>query len=280
MRPTRTAAIGLVLGLVMGLVLGRLGLGPDAGGEPVVALLEAELDRERAVGDELRERVEMLEATAQASARLAAELASAEPAAAVGGDVEAAAAGTGEAAEDDVDGAMAEADEAARAAAGGFDEARLLELGFHPSDVERLRRAWESLELDRLFVQNERARSKKKDGRHWLRLRELENDLLAELGEHEFDALLYASGSKNRVHVAGVLSESPAESAGFAVGDQILEYDGDPIFRNHALKNRTTQCEMGTNVSVTVLRDGAERRIWAPCGPLGVQLDLVQAPPR
>jgi hypothetical protein len=261
MRPVTAASFGVVVGLALGFAIGRGSLGPGGAEGPAVAVLEAELDRERAIGEALRDRVEDLEA--RVSEALASEGATGAPAALAGPDEPGGAAEGSLAATDDdpPDGDLgrSEADPP-----GGFEDQRLLDLGFHPRDVERLRRAWEAT----------------RDGRHWLKMRQLENATLEELGESDYDAMLYATGDKNRISVTRVFPESPAEEAGFVEGDQITAYDDKPIYRMHTLKGETTRCELGTTVSVTVLRDGAERRIWTPCGPLGIQLEMVSAPPR
>lgn len=276
MRPALAAGLALVVGIAVGLGLGRGPLAPGAD-EGLTLVLERELDREREESVALRDQVDVLEARLADAA--ASEAARSAPATSSSTPLEGA--GEGGASEADVvEGAQADAEAEAPDSPPGFDSARLAALGFHPSDIERLRRAWEALELEKLYLQNERARSTKRDGRHWMRMRGLENATLEELGVSDFDALLYASGARNRATVTGVFPDSPAESAGFVEGDEITAYDGKPIFRMHELKNETARCDLGTNVSVTVLREGAERRIWTPCGPLGVQLEMVNAPPR
>ena len=282
MRPLVAASLGLVAGLALGVVLGRSALAPEAGDAPIAVVLEAELERERAAGAALRERIELLEAGA-APARTADEA----PALAVaregggeadpGGDTIGAGAAVERAASD---GGAREGEPSPAEDAGGFQDDRLLELGFHPSDVERIHAAWESLELERLYLQNERARSTTRDGRYWMRMRALEKTTLEDLGESDYDALLYAAGGKNRVRVGSVFDGSPAQEAGFSEGDEILSYGERPVYQTHDVKSETARCELGTQVSVTVLRDGAERRIWTPCGPLGLQLQAVSAPPR
>jgi len=278
MRPVIAAGIGLVAGLTLGIVLGRGALAPTGEDAEVAVVLEAELAHEREIGEALRDRVEDLEA------RVAREAPDA---------VDPGRPRLGEPADEPARGEEPEVgrgDDPTTLAGppgvddpgpgGGFEDEKLLALGFHETDVDRLRRAWESLELERLYLQNERARSPGRDGRQWLKMRALENATLEELGASDYDALLYASGARNRVAVTRVFPESPAEDAGFMEHDEIIAYGDEPIFRMHVLKGQTTQCELGTNVAVTVLRDGAERRIWTPCGPLGVQLQMVSAPPR
>lgn len=264
MRPVPAAAVTALIGLAAGLVLGRI-LAPTEGPPPKAPALEAELSSAREARDALQARVAGLE-------RRLAELSEVHEVRGEGP--------TDPAPESRPAAAPSASEEAAGPGAAGFDDARLQALGLHPSEVERLRRAWEELELQRLYIENDRARSDERDGRHWMRMRALENQTLEDLGESDYDALLYAAGADNRVRVKGVFPESPAESAGFVEGDEILVYGDMPIYRAHDVKAQTTRCELDTSVAVTVLRDGRERRIWTPCGPLGLQLEMVNAPPR
>jgi hypothetical protein len=265
------ASIGLGLGLGLGVALRGDEPGKPASGSSV----ERSLARAERENEALRLRVGELEA------RLAR--APDAPATASAGPDEALAADERDAtADQDPEEASPEvmAELEAGAAASAFDEARLRELGFHPSDIERLRRTWEALELEKLYIQNERARSDTRDGRYWVRMLALEREALLDLGEEDYDALLYASGARNRVRVRNVLPGSAAEEAGVRPGDEITSYEEEPIFRMGALKQGTIRCDPGRSVSLGVLQDGADRRIWVPCGPLGIELEMVNAEPR
>jgi hypothetical protein len=265
------ASIGLGMGLGLGIAL-RDGGPDDAVGvsQGERALAQAELENET-----LRRRIEQLEARLAAAAEASASeptMAAAAPAAA---EREASPAEDTEAVSPEV-----EAELEANVAASTFDEARLEALGFHPSDIERLRTTWEAIELEKLYIQNERARSDTRDGRYWARIVALEREAIADLGEEDYDALLYASGAANRVRVRSVLPGSPAEAAGLGPGDEIIGYDEEPIFRPGAVKQGTIGCEPNRSVALRVLQDGVDRRVWVPCGPLGVHLDRVKAEPR
>lgn len=61
--------------------------------------------------------------------------------------------------------------------------------------------------------------------------------------------------------VAQVLSDSPAEAAGVQVGDVILSYDGKNLRRSSALPPLVGVTPVGTEVEITVLRDGKERTL-------------------
>ncbi len=275
MRVGVAISLGLVVGLAVGVGLGRSVLAPGGEPTPAAEVLEVELEQERSAGAALREQVARLEAQA-------ARVATPPPVAPAPQSVIDAAEARPEQAGDDAPPGDATPGGAAQAnaAGSGFQDARLLALGFHPRDVERLHEAWETLELDRLYLQDERARSTTRDGRFWMRMRELEQATLEDLGAVEYDAMLYAGNRRNRVRVDSVFDESPADEAGFEAGDEILEYGERPLYGMHELKAETSRCELGMQIPVTVLRDGSERRIWTPCGPLGMQLQMVNAPPR
>lgn len=272
------AGAGLGLGLVLGFALAGGGSN-DAPEAPApsdaVPRLEQALARAEADNIELRDRIAALEAR---SAGGDDGDAGAAPAATAGERAPGARAGEPDAgAIADPAEAEAEFEAAGRSA---FDEARLLAAGFHPADIERLRRAWEGIELEKLYIMDERARSTERDGRFWSRLVELERQAVADLGEEDYDALLYASGAQNRVRVRSVLPESAADAAGLEPDDQITAYDGEPIFRMHALKQATLGCEIGSTVSLGLLRDGQATRVWVPCGPLGIEYEMISAEPR
>ena len=265
------ASVGLGLGLGLGLRLGVGVLGESAPG----AGIEQALARARAENDDLRSRLEARggrhfeSGPGEEAIGLAGEPGFEEPV------VESS----------DEEAEKAEADPSDSDPAGGgsaFDVSRLMALGLHPADIEHLRRAWESMQLEKLYIEDERARSDKHDGRFFLKLVSLERDTLAELGEEDYDALLYASGARNRVRVRNVLPESAADVAGLAAGDEVTSYDGEPIFRMMALKQGTIRCEQGTTVALGVTRSssGREQRVWVPCGPLGIELEMVNAEPR
>jgi S1-C subfamily serine protease len=63
--------------------------------------------------------------------------------------------------------------------------------------------------------------------------------------------------------VTEVLPGSPAERAGVRVGDVIAAVNGEPV-RTHAELYRRIwrHCEPGTEVRVTILRDGDPRELW------------------
>jgi len=180
--------------------------------------------------------------------------------------------------------ATAAADEPAPDAAsppGTFAGESLLDLGVAPYEVERLQAAWEQWELDKLYVHDEARRGGyAMRPRHRRELRDLREELRRELGDEDFDRLLYGSGERNRIVVTDVLGDSAALDAGIEPGDSILAYDGRRVFRGFELKRSTGQGEGGELVAVDLLRDGRRVRTYLPRGPMGVLLEEARRPPR
>ena len=100
-----------------------------------------------------------------------------------------------------------------------------------------------------------------------------------EIGDESYDAMLYATGRKNRVVIRELLENSPGRSFGFESGDVVLSYDDRLIFRGRELRRATTQGERGEWVTVDVLRNGEVVRLRAQRGPIGAQLQSARILP-
>lgn len=161
-----------------------------------------------------------------------------------------------------------------------FDDERLLSVGAHPSDVERLRESWEAVELEKLYLSDVATREGwRRSDRYRREYRALERSLREELGEEDFDRLLYATGRPNRMVVRNVLDRSPAFDAGLQPGDVIVRYDGRRIFSHGELKRGTVGGEAGEFVTVEVQRSGDLVTLDVVRGPLGVMLQAENRPP-
>jgi len=68
-------------------------------------------------------------------------------------------------------------------------------------------------------------------------------------------------GCDGRVHVAGVVPDSPAEDAGIQVGDVILAFNGRPVADTIDLMNLVAATAPGSKADVTIERDGAQRKL-------------------
>ena len=73
-----------------------------------------------------------------------------------------------------------------------------------------------------------------------------------------FLALPYTVVAGNGIMVRAVVEDSPAEQAGIEPGDVILTVAGEPIQNSADLSNIVNSVEAGTEITLTLLRDGQE----------------------
>lgn len=161
-----------------------------------------------------------------------------------------------------------------------FDRDVLGRAGISSSEIEEIERRWEGYEMDKLYL----ADQSKRDGTFQSagyneEVSSLRRELREDLGPEGYDALLYATGSNNRVVVRQVLENSPAGRAGLEAGDVIVRYSGQRVFRPDEFKRATTIGQFGTPVTLEVLRDGVLYRFSVPRGPLGISMRPFNDPP-
>jgi hypothetical protein len=161
-----------------------------------------------------------------------------------------------------------------------FDDAALEILAFSEGEIRRLRERHEALELERLYLRDQARR----EGwlhrpRYQSELRALRQEAIDELGEREYDAMLYAAGRNNRVIVTRRFANSAAEAAGIRAGDALLSYDGLRIFDASTIVQATAAGQPGASTELRIERGGEEIRLFVPRGPLGVQLRQGRRPP-
>ena len=162
----------------------------------------------------------------------------------------------------------------------GFDEAALLERGLHPDDISRLRERYESSEMDELYLRDRATREEWVfRPRYQRQLLKIRQQLRTEVGDEDYDLMLYASGKDNRVVLTHLLHGSPALESGLRVGDVVQSYDGVRVFSTRDLQRVTAQSSSDRVVPVRVLRDGEEVQIYIPAGPIGSRLATVRQPP-
>lgn len=68
--------------------------------------------------------------------------------------------------------------------------------------------------------------------------------------------------------VAKVLPDSPAEKAGFQVGDVVIRFDGKRIVRSSNLPPVVGMTDVGKNVRVDILRNGKKKKLTVNLGEL------------
>jgi len=64
------------------------------------------------------------------------------------------------------------------------------------------------------------------------------------------------------------VEKSPAEDAGLQRGDIVLEIDGDKVVNVANLRNRISLTPPGSNVNLTILRDGDKKEVKVRIGKL------------
>lgn len=239
---------------------GATGAGPDAGLEGLRAELAAQRTLTSALQAELgllRERVEDLEPFPLTTAADA-------------GDPE-----------DESDGPPDLAEGEDRHAGAWFDPGRLIEVDMDPDDIARIRRHFDAHQLEILFLRDQATRE------GWMHqprfaneMRSLTLGLREEIGDADYDALLFATGHPNRVELSALLGGSPAVEAGLEDGDIVLRYDDQEIFHAQGLVRATRSGEAGSTVAMDVLRGDRELRVYVPRGPLGAKLQPARTPPR
>jgi hypothetical protein len=161
-----------------------------------------------------------------------------------------------------------------------FDEKALYEQGLSVSEVRRLRLRFDAVELEKLTARD-RAR---RDGwstsaRHSQELRDIQDRFRQEVGDEDYDRILFASGRRNRVRVADLLLGSAGDGSGLQGGDYIFSYAGERIFDPSALYILTTQGVLGASVELVIFRDGQTLHVWTLRGPLGARYDHLREPP-
>jgi hypothetical protein len=154
-----------------------------------------------------------------------------------------------------------------------FDDTRLAGQGIAPDEIERLRELFEAAELDELYLYDQAAREGwLRSSRYRQEAKDLSGHLREDLGEEDYDRMLFATGQNNRVRVKDVFGKSPAADAGVIAGDIILRYADQRIFTPRALRSLTTQGALSKSVSIEILRNGEIIFFSLPRGPLGTRI--------
>lgn len=159
----------------------------------------------------------------------------------------------------------------------------LIAAGLDEQTALNLQARYDQLQLARLELLDQAAREGWSDSEQLQqRMSELEErrvDLRDELGDDGFDRFLYESGDANRVRIESVISESAADIAGLAVGDLIIGYNDQRIFRARELQQATREGSRGEYVQVVFDRGGQLLSTTLPRGPMGVTLGTTAVAP-
>lgn len=170
------------------------------------------------------------------------------------------------------------------AEARGTDQDTLVAAGVDPGQATEILRRQSQLEMRRLELRDQASREAWLDSeRFFEELRNLEGDagdLRQEVGDDAYDRFLYLSGQPNRVVIASVIDQSPAQLAGIEVGDRVLDYADSRIFAWSDLRTATRDGERGEYVRMRVKRQEETLELLVPRGPLGVRLGSAQVDPK
>jgi hypothetical protein len=91
-----------------------------------------------------------------------------------------------------------------------------------------------------------------------------------DLGDADYEKYLNALGRPTTINVRDVLTNSPAQAAGLAPGDEIVGYDGKRVFDMNELTSLTYEAGPGGTVAIDVIRDGQPMQLYVERGPIGV----------
>jgi hypothetical protein len=161
-----------------------------------------------------------------------------------------------------------------------FDEQALYDEGLGVSEVNRLHQRFDEVELEKLAARDRAARDGwSSSSRLSQELRDIQTRFRKELGDEDYDKILYAAGLRNRVRVDDLLRGSVASDSGIMVGDEIYSYAGERIFNPSSLYILTTQGEADEIVEIVILRDGDLYLVTAQRGPLGTKLGHTRKSP-
>lgn len=160
-----------------------------------------------------------------------------------------------------------------------FDGEALEAAGWTVDRIERIRRRWERYAMEKLQIENERARKVPGWKQLGKRSFQVEVDARRDLGDEDYEGMRFAAGEPTRVVLTELLETSPAAEAGLLAGDEVISYEGQRVFTAKALKFLTQQGLSGAPAEIRVLRAGAEHRFFVPRGPLGTRLEAqVRSP--
>ncbi len=159
----------------------------------------------------------------------------------------------------------------------------LLDAGIGPDMAAYIQERLDAAELEQVYLRDRAMREGwVTSPRFHQELRKHQNtvaELRGEIGDDNYDRLLYASGRPNRVIARDVMLGSAAEQYGIETDDHIIEYAGQRVFTSNDLVSLVSKGEAGVPTLVRVRRADGVHDIYIPRGPLGVRLRVVRVMP-
>ena len=146
----------------------------------------------------------------------------------------------------------------------------LVRAGFTRDRAEWIRRKVDETRMEELRAIYEAQRAGTTWPANGLDTAFVDRRLRAELGEADYERYLRAVGRETRVQVGGVISGSPAASAGVLPGDAIVSYGGTRVFGQQDLNAFILEGAPGESVVVEIERDGQRLQVVVPRGPMGI----------
>jgi hypothetical protein len=167
--------------------------------------------------------------------------------------------------------------------AADMDQATLVAAGLDVGRAADILQRQSRLEMQRLELRDRASREGWSDSERFFEaMRELNGDvesLRAEIGDEAYDRFLYLTGQSNRVVIASIIDDSPAQLAGLQAGDVVMDYADGRIFSWVDLRDATRAGQRDEYVLLRVQRDDQLLELSVPRGPLGVRMDTEQIDP-
>ncbi len=158
-----------------------------------------------------------------------------------------------------------------------FDAGALQASGFSPDDIRWIRERWEQAETEKRYLADLEARGE--DPPPGGGDSDIERELREDLGDHGYDAMLYATDRSNRVALERVRTGSIAYRAGLRDGSVVWSYDGRRVFHPKELAKLSTTGTRGESVEIVIVTDGGTERLFVERNPLGAELVSAKARP-
>jgi hypothetical protein len=161
-----------------------------------------------------------------------------------------------------------------------FSDESLTALGMDSREVDDLRYTFEQYQLEIIATRNDaEAKGLSTSSRLTAQLRKVEMQFRQNIGDENYDKILYASGENNRLRISDLLQGSAAHYSGIVSGDVLYSYGGERVFDPGSFYLKTKGTDVSQTIEVVVLRDGEPVNLLTPGGRLGAKLQHVRLTP-